>query len=211
MLIIINDDPTYVSWISRHRQGFVVDCKSKPKKNHLTLHRATCSIIKPHKRARLTTGSHIKACALEVAELAAWAQEQTGGGLTVCQECHPGDDACADTEQHAKHALTRLGREAISYVLDLAVMYLDGEETNFCANAKRIAQYLGKTVPQVMPVIHRLIDEGYLECDRTTIATSLAATAITYPTARSLRTIPAFGAMSDELLGAELAQLRTGR
>ena len=211
MLIIINDDPTYVSWISRHRQGFVVDCKSKPKKNHLILHRATCSIIKPHKRARLTTGAHIKACSLDVAELASWAQEQTGGGLTACQECHPGDEEPVLAEHQAMHALTRLGRDILSYVLDLAVMFLDGEETHFCATVRDIAQCVDKTVPQVLPVIHRLIDEGYLECDQTAIAISLAATAITYPTAKALRTIPAFGAMSEEHLGAELAQLRTGQ
>jgi hypothetical protein len=42
MLIIINDDAVYVSWISRHRTGFVVDCRRKPTKDHLILHRATC-------------------------------------------------------------------------------------------------------------------------------------------------------------------------
>ncbi len=211
MLIIINDDPAYVSWLSRHRQGFVIDFQSKPKKNHLILHRATCSIIKPHKRARLTTGAHIKACSLDAAELASWVQEQTGGGLTACQECHPDEEKCANVEQHAKNALTRLGSEAISYVLDLAVMYLDGEETHFRATVKDVAEYLGKTVPQVTPVIHRLIDEGYFECDRPPSAISLATTAITYPTAKALRTIPAFGAMSEEHLGAELDQLKSGR
>lgn len=211
MLIIINDDLAYVSWISRHRQGFVIDSKSKPKKKHLILHRATCSIIKPHKRAHLTTGAHIKACSLDTAELASWALEQTGGGLTACQECHPDEEDCANAEQHSKNALTRLGREALSYVLDLAVMYLDGEETHFRATVKDVAEYLGKTVPQVMPVIHRLIDEGYLECDRTTSAISLAGTAITCPTAKALRTIPAFDAMSEENLGVELDQLKSVR
>jgi len=210
MLIIINDDPAYVSWLSRHRQGFVVDSPSRPKKNHLTLHRATCSLIKPHKRARLTTGVHIKACSLDAAELASWSQEQTGGGLTACPLCRPEEEDCPNAEQHAKNALTRLGRDALSYVLDLAVMYLDGEETYFRPTLKDVAGYLDKTVPQVVPAIQRLIDERYLERDQTGNAISLAATTVVFPSAKSLRTIPAFDAMSEENLGTELAQLRTG-
>ena len=211
MLIIINDDPAYLSWISRHRQGFVVDSKSKPKKNDLTLHRATCSIIKPHKRARLTTGAHIKACSLNVADLLSWALEQTGGGLIACSECQPDHEESVPTAHQAKHALTRLGRDILSYVLDWAVMYLDGEETHFHATVENAGLNLDKTVPQVMPVIHRLIDEGYLECDRPPGQTSLAATAITYPSAEALRMIPAFGAMSEEDLGTELNRLKSGR
>ena len=211
MLIIINDDPAYVSWISRHRQGFVIDSRAKPEKNHLILHRATCSIIKPHKRARLTTQAHIKACSLDAAELASWALEQTGGGLVACSECQPNHEEPATTEHQAKHALTRLGRDILSYVLDLAVMYLDGEERHYHLNVQGIAVYLGKSTGQIMPAVQRLIDEDYLEGNRTPIAIPLTDTAIAYPTAKALRTIPAFGAMSEENLGAELAQLRNGR
>jgi hypothetical protein len=89
MLIIINDDAVYVSWISRHGQGFVVDGTCKSMRKHWMLHRARCSAIKPHKRARLTTAGHLKACSVYAVELVAWAREQTGGGVTACRECHP--------------------------------------------------------------------------------------------------------------------------
>jgi hypothetical protein len=208
MLIILNDDAVYISWISRHRQGFVVDCQRKPTKNHLILHRASCSVIKPHKRARLTTGAHIKACSLDAAELAAWAMEQTGGGVIACSECQPHHEEPASAEHHATHALTRLGRDILSYTLDLAVMYLDGVETHYHPNVQDIAVYLGKSAGQIMPAVRRLIEEGYLDCDLPVTDGAWPAASIIYPTARALRTIPAFDAMPDGALEAELAGLK---
>ena len=208
MLIIINDDAAYVSWISRHRHGYVVDSKRKPAKNHLILHRATCSIVKPHKRARLTTGAHIKACSLDAAELAAWALEQTGGSLTACSNCLPDQEESPTTEHQAKHALTRLGKDILSYVLDLAVMYLDGEERHYRPRVQGIAAYLDKTPRQILPALGRLIEEGYLECDPPANNGTPPATSIIFPTALALRTIPAFDAMPKKVLVAELENLR---
>jgi hypothetical protein len=205
MLIILNDDAAYVSWISRHRQAYVVDCERRPKKHHVILHRATCSIIKPHKRARLTSGAHIKACSSDAAELASWTLEQTGGALVACPECQPDREEPATAEHQAAHTLTRLGRDILSYVLDLAVMYLDGEESCYDANAHGIAAYLGKSPAQIMPAIHRLIEEDYLEPPATHDA---APTPLLYPTARALRTIPAFEAMPHSALSAELGSLK---
>ncbi len=208
MLIIINDDAAYVSWLSRHRQGYVVDSKRKPTKNHLILHRATCSIIKSHKRARLTTGAHIKACSLDATELADWAVEQTGGRLTACAECQPDQEESQTSANHAQHALTRLGREIVSYVLDLAVMYLDGEERHYRPKADAIAAYLDKTPKQIMPALCRLIEEDYLECDPPAKDGTPHSRSIIYPTARSLRTLPAFEAMTRQAVDNELASLR---
>jgi hypothetical protein len=208
MLIIINDDAAYVSWISRHRHGYVVDSKRNPAKNHLILHRATCSIVKPHKRARLTTGAHIKACSLDAAELAAWAVEQTGGGLTVCPECRPDQEDSPTTEHQAKHALTRLNKDILSYVLDLAVMYLDGEERQYRLSVQGIASYLDKTPRQIMPALGRLIEEGYLACDPPATNGTPPAMSVIYPTALALRTIPAFDAMPKRALAAELESLK---
>jgi hypothetical protein len=208
MLIIINDDPAYVSWLSRHRQGYVIDSKRKPTKNHLILHRATCSVIKPHKRARLTSGAHIKACSLDVEELAAWALEQTGGGVIACSECEPNQEP-ATCEHQAKHSLTRVGRDILSYVLDLAVMYLDGEEKHYRPNVQDIAVYLGKSPGQIMPALQRLIAEGYLDCKPPATNGAPSAAAIIYPTVSALRTIPAFAVMADSAVDTELRSLKS--
>lgn len=208
MLIIINDDAAYVAWIAHHRQGYVVDSRRKPTKNHLMLHRATCPIIKPHKRARLTTGAHLKACSVDQEELATWAMEQTGGGLTACSECQPDHQQPRTPEDHARHALTRLGKEIVSYVLDLAVLYLDGEERHYGPSVEAIAVYLDKTPKQIMPALERLMEEDYLECEPAAAHGPPTARSIIYPTARAMRTIPAFGAMSKRALAAEVASLR---
>jgi hypothetical protein len=207
MLIIINDDAAYTSWIFRHRGGFVIDSKRKPTKGHLTLHRATCPIIKPHKRARLTTGAHLKACSLDAAELAAWAVEQTQGAPTACSQCQP-DREPVPGDQHARHALTRVGKEILSHVLDLAILYLDGEERHYGPSVKAVAVYLDKTPKQILPALERLVEESYLECDPPSGNGSAAEKSIVYPTARALRTIPAFDAMSGKALTAELESLK---
>jgi len=210
MLIIINDDPVYTAWLARHRQGFVVDSKRKPTRGHLVLHRATCSIIKPHKRARLTTGAHLKACSLECAELIEWAEEQTGTKPTPCEQCQPYSEE-QDTAAHdGGRAMTHLGREMLSYILDVAVMYLDGEEPRFRATLQNVAEYLDKTPRQLAPVLRRLMDEGFAECDVPLQGDPAAHHSVVYPTGKALRSIPAFEAMASEDLKRELAKLKTG-
>jgi hypothetical protein len=209
MLIIINDDPAYVSWLSRHRQGYVVDSKRKPAKNYLILHRATCSVIKPHKRARLTSGAHLKACSLDVEELATWAFEQTGGRVVACSVCQPDVEEPATGEHQAKHSLTRLGRDILSYVLDLAVMYLDGEERHYHPKVRDIAAYLDKSPGQIMPALQRLIAEGYLACEPPAANGAPSASTIIYPTVSALRTIPAFAVMATSAVEAELRSLKS--
>jgi len=211
MLIIMNDDAAYLAWVSHHRHGFVVDSPRQLKKNHLTLHRANCSEIKPHKRARLTTGTHMKACSMDSAELLSWALEQTGGGLTPCGQCQPDHEDTVPTAQRSNQALTRLEREILAYVLDLAVMFLDGEETHFRATVESAAAYLDKSVAQIMPQFQRLIDDGYLELEHPPGHGGLMAKSVTYPSAKAMQTIPAFGAMPASELAAELDRLKQGR
>ena len=210
MLIIINDDSAYLSWISRHRHGFVVDCKRKLEKNHLTMHRANCLRIKPHKRARLTTGARIKICALEVMELEAWAQAETDGGLIACPDCRPDHPESESDAHRAKHALTRLGNDIVSYVVDVAVMFLDEEESCFRPTVESAAKYLDKSPAQIAAAIDRLREEHYLVCDGTAADGALQNNSILYPMAEALRSVPAFDAMSDEELCAELDRLRKG-
>jgi hypothetical protein len=205
MLIIINDDQVYSSWISRHRKGFVVDF-TRSAKGHATLHRATCLVVTPHKRARLTTGGHIKACAMTAEELQAWAIEENGKGLLPCAECRPNESALAQSPTN--RALSRLERNILSHLLDLAVMCLDGETDQYHADVQSVAAYFQKTPAQALPTLRRLITCGYLDCEGST-GGSLPLTAMVYPTARALGVLPAFGSLAPEALNAELAKLRS--
>jgi hypothetical protein len=147
---------------------------------------------------------------LDAAELASWALEQTGGGLVACSECQPDHEETATAEHQPTQALTRLGTDILSYILDLAVMYLDGEERHYHPNIEGIAAYLAKSTGQIMPALHRLIEEGYLECDPPATDGAPPATSIIYPTAQALRTIPAFEAMAASTVAAELQSLKEG-
>lgn len=209
MLIIINDDAAYVSWLTHHRQGYVVDARRQPGRGHAVLHRANCSVIKPHKRARLTAGAHLKACSLDVAELEEWARDYTGSQLAGCPECVPYEQESTAAGHDEAQALTRLGKDILSYVLDLAVMYLDGQQTQYRPTIVEVAEYLDKTPMQIRPAAERLIEEGYLECNgQADRPPAPYETAVVYPTARSLRSIPAFADMPAKALNAELDELK---
>lgn len=205
MLIFINDDAAYRAWIVRHRDGFVIDAKRKPTRNHVVLHRANCPLVKPHKRARLTTHGHIKACSLDRHELATWTEEETGGGVRECPDCL-GEHPAGSGEQHvSERALTRLGRDVLSYVLDLAVMFLDGEDEHFHPTVRVVAEYLDKTPAQILRAIERLAIDGYLTCEPL-----LSEHSALYPTAQALALVPAFGALPEAELAVELARLHGG-
>ena len=120
----------------------------------------------------------------------------------ACPECQPQQELCPADDHHATHRLTRLGRDVLSYVLDLAVMYLDGEENRYGPGVDAIATYLDKTPAQILPAIERLIEDGYLV--RRCPPASGRGPEVIYPTARALRTIPAFDAMTENALVAEL-------
>jgi hypothetical protein len=89
MIIFLNDERAYLSWVTHHRQGFVLDGKRKPTLGHLVAHRATCQEIKSgcSRHTHWTTGSKLKACSLDRTELEAWAMEETGASPKDCPKC----------------------------------------------------------------------------------------------------------------------------
>jgi hypothetical protein len=146
---------------------------------------------------------------LDVEELAAWALEETGGGVIACSQCQPDREEPATCEHQANHSLTRLGRDILSYVLDLAVMYLDGEERHYHPKIDDIAVYLAKSPGQIMPALQRLTADGYLDCEPPATNGAPSATSIVYPTVSALRTIPAFAVMANSAVNAELRNLKS--
>jgi hypothetical protein len=78
MILFLDEDRAYLSWVTHHRNGFVLDCNRKPTKHHLILHRAICPEIKHSatKTTHWTTGHHMKACSLNAEELKTWALRQ---------------------------------------------------------------------------------------------------------------------------------------
>ncbi len=199
MQIIVNDDQAYASWITHHHHGFVLDCPKPPARGHCRLHLANCPLVKPRKRAAMTTGRRVKACALDPTDLIDWAAAM-GCDTRACETCtpeHPPGGALAPVR------LTRLGGDVLSYVVDLAVMFLDGEQPRFEPTIEAVAGYLGKSAPQLLPAVRRLSDDGYLALHRTGSRGRLYL----LPTAQAMRTVPAFAELASEQLDQELARL----
>jgi len=210
MIIFIHDDRAYLSWVTHHRQGFVLDGRRKPKLGHLVLHRATCSEIKSGgaKRSHWTTGGKLKACSASCDELQAWLVEESGARALGCENCQPEQEL--PIESTAEIHLTKLDADILDYILDAAVIHLEHEHPPYHLTVSDIAACFGKTPAQVSPALHRIIQDGLVTLDGKQISESpIPAKRIVWPTIRALRTIEAFQPESDEALASELTKLHT--
>jgi hypothetical protein len=208
MIIFLDEDRAYLSWVAHHRQGFVLDGRRKPRLARLVLHRACCPAVKsaPSRRFHWTTGAKFKACSLDRDELAAWVAAEAGPALAACSDCQPlSADAPAPIHNHGP---SKLGREILDFVLDAAVIHLEHEHPPYRLTIADIAVCFAKTAGQLRPALARLIEEGLLIPAKPATAGSLKPHAVVLPTKQALRTLPAFQADSDAALDAELDKLR---
>ena len=211
MIIILNDDPVYVSWLRRHRGGFVLDTRRKPSKRNTMLHRASCPQIRKSKtkRTHWTTGGRLKACSEVRDELAQWARDQIGAEPQVCSTCDPtGDDSPAAQHGDADHPLTKLENDIVSAVVESAVIHLDNE-LEYRLTVGDVASYLSKTPGQISAAVLRLVADQMLELEQGSGGgDSLLTTQRLLPTASSLGSVPAFAKMDSDKLHSELRTLR---
>ena len=89
-------DESYLRWLARHQDGFVVNTTRSKWPSYMVLHRATCPTISRYtKMARpggFTERQYIKACALDVAGLRAWVRRNgrlDGSFSSECPVCEP--------------------------------------------------------------------------------------------------------------------------
>lgn len=207
MIIFLDEDRAYLSWVAHHRAGFVLDGRRKPRLGHLTMHRACCAAIKsaPSRQFQWTTGAKLKACSLDRTELVGWAADQTNQPNS-CQDCQPFNDAVSSAAHGS--APSKLGREVLDYVLDAAVIHLEHEHPPYRLTIGDIAACFAKTPGQLRPALSRLIDDGFLVvAGKSTPAKLLSPQRIVLPTMQALRTLEAFQADSDATLQAELSKL----
>lgn len=215
VIIILNDDPVYVSWLRRHRSGFVLDTRRKATKRNTTLHRASCAEIRHAKtrRTHWTTRGRVKACSQHRGELTDWVREQIGTEPTFCGVCDPGRDLWQPTFNEASresdHHLTKLDNDILSAVLESAVIHLDND-LEFRLTLGDVGQYLSKTPGQLATAVSRLVSEQMLEVEEAATNGERASTTRVFPTARSLCTVPAFAELDSNDLQRELSSLHTG-
>jgi hypothetical protein len=207
MILFLDDDRAYLNWATHHRTGFVLDCLRHPTKAHLVLHRATCPEIKrsESKRTHWTTGKHLKGCSLEIEQLKVWAKDQAGHEPTDCAQCLPQQEI--ESETH----LTKLDRDILEIVLEIASIHIDENDDGYSLTVGTVARCLGKTEGQLMPAFARLVDDEMLVMlGNARPGEILPPRCGIRPTAKALRTIPAYAAMTDTQVEAELSKLAHG-
>lgn len=206
MIIFLDEELAYLSWVTHHREGFVLDCFRRPSKSRLALHRATCPEIKgsSSKRSHWTTGRHMKACSLDENSLKMWVVEQSRDEPQNCPKCLSDDPPA----QREPLRLSHLDREVLSFVLEVALLHLDEHDGGYLLTVGKTAHCLAKTPGQLNASLQRLVEGGLL----TLVATAAPggpppnADQI-YPTVPAMKTLPAFKDLSDGEIESELASL----
>lgn len=90
----LNDDAGYVSWLTAHPHGFVLNTYPHVTSDYLILHRAACRTInRPLADGREWTRQYGKTCDDDRASVELWAMDQTGSSVQPCTHCLPGDPA----------------------------------------------------------------------------------------------------------------------
>jgi hypothetical protein len=212
MIIFVDEEHAYRMWIAHHRAGFVLDALRGQSSKHLVLHRATCPEIKhsASKRTHWTTGNRMKLCAFAIDELRRWSEEHLGGRPMECDVCRPGAEAAltGESSSQASRPWTQLGREIMTYVLDVAVIHLDNQDAGYHVTVGDLAVYLSKSVRQITPTVLRLAEGDDLSiAGSLSPGTPLSARHTLVPTAKALRTVPAFAGLTEAQLQSLIAQL----
>lgn len=206
MIVFLNEEHSYLSWIAHHHEGYVLDWRRQPTRQKPLVHRAQCDEIRhaKTKRTHWTTGHHLKACSLDLKELLSWA-EQMGGKPVNCAVCAPTDNAVAAAQR--QQPLTRLGKKIVDCVVERAVIHLDRGDQDYHVTVGEVAQALGKTPGQITSALRRLETDGYLRVPGDTGTGALTARLSVFPAPVAMRTLPAFEKMSKDRIQAELDQL----
>jgi hypothetical protein len=205
MIVFIDEERAYLYWVAHHRAGYVLDCFRKPTKSRLSLHRATCPEIKTSgsRRTHWTTGRRLKACALDMNELKAWALEQAKAEPKPCQACL-NDSAADDRPLHLSH----LDKEVLSFVLEVATLHLDVRDATYLLTVGKAARCLAKTPGQLSASLERLVAQGLLELvGHLKAADATSSDCHLLPTVAAMKTLPAFQDLSDAEVAAELSTL----
>jgi hypothetical protein len=209
MILFMNEDAAYRYWVTHHRDGFVLDGRHRPRWAQLKLHRAACPQMKhaSTKRTCWTKGTRFKACALNRQEIMDWVGNELGRPLENCPECSP--DVEVDSVANEPRQLSHLAAEIVDYVLEVATIHLDAENSPYRLTVEAIAACMGKSPAQVVPTLKRLVDDGYLASDdHHSEKKAFRARETVYPTANALRMLPYFVDWPNESLQAELEKLR---
>lgn len=212
MVIFLDEEHGYLSWIGHHRDAYVIEGLRRPTRKAPTLHRAECSQIRSagSKRTHWTTGRRLKACASDRDELIAWSEREYGQPPVECPQCHPSSQQPLAPLPPAErdHSLTPLAKEIVDFVVEAAVIQLDREEPDYDLTIGGLATALDKTPGQITSTLLHLVENGYLRIAGNSVSgRALPKGRGVFPTAAALRTLPAFTELSRRAIEKELGRL----
>ena len=204
MIIFLDEERAYLYWATHHRSGYVLDCRRKPSKSHLTLHRANCPSIKhsENKKTHWTTGPHMKACSLDAGELRAWSVAQCDEEPADCPDCF------APPELHPEDhplQLTKLGKEILSFVLEAAALHLDDDVGAYWLSVAMVAKCLDKSPAQLTAAVQPIVDDGLLTIsDPPKPGEPLSTKCELVPTVAAMKTLPSYQDCDDKQIQRDL-------
>ena len=209
MIIFLAEDRSYLSWIAHHRQEFVLDWQRPPTRKLPTIHRANCPSIYSARSTRThwTTGRRLKACSRTLEELVNWAVEESPRGYEYCVQCTPQDLRPSNAGSPARR-LTRLGKEILEYILEVTVIHLDRQDADYQVTVDELAECFSKRPKQILPVLLRLAEMGYVQLDPPKAnGQSFASDDRVLPTTSTLRMLPTYADVPELQVIAELRRL----
>lgn len=214
MVIFLNEDLAYHSWVTHHRAGYVLDGLRRPSKKLFTIHRASCPAVRlsATRKTHWTTGKDLKACASAAVELLQWAKRETGKEPLPCEICSPLTSAATDILQpgEGRPSFPRLTKEILEYVLDTAIINLDDGDTKYRVTAGEVARDLNKTIGQISAGVFRLQDAGLFQVVNQRGSPKLSESSLIYPTVLALQTLPIFKGESSQQLAKLIDILQKG-
>ena len=207
MILFLDDDAQCRNWLVHHHQGYALEGMRNRKSTRLILHRANCTELKEAiglKRA--TTHQRWVGCSTTRGELTAWAAEEYQTPPLICEACLAAEPT--PDEVPNDHHLTRLARDILDYVLDVAVMHLEPDAKAYQLTVGDVAHCLAKTGGQLAPALERLKDARLIEIEDVKRRRTDADHRVVRPTAEALRTLPYFAAWTPSDLESEVAKLQ---
>jgi hypothetical protein len=102
-----------------------------------------------------------------------------------------------------------LGKEILEYILEVAVIHLDRQDADYQLTVANVAECFSKTPKQILPVVLRLSESGYVQIESSTTNSGLLAfNRRVLPTPSALRMLPAYADAPHTKVIAELSRLR---
>jgi hypothetical protein len=217
MLIFVNDDAGCSAWLARRPRSACVEGMRDRTARRLVLHAGDCSRLKKSLgRGAATTGGRWTACALEASESIAWCLGEYGAEPTPCAHCShreatqvdgADDDSARDDVDDRNH-LTRLGRDILDYVLDVAVIHLEPDIRPYRLTLGDLAQCLRKSPRQLAGQLERLVEDGLLTVGEPHgRGPDRDETRLIHPTAAALRKLEYYAARDRRTVAKDLARL----